>query len=310
MFDLASPMSFFIEEDSLLPGDDTPAWFREAVSRAGESAFVDVAGTRIHYLSWGLDCTDKPALLFLHGFRAHAHWWDFIAPFFTDRFRVLAMDFSGMGDSDHRPTYDVDTFAHEIASLVEVLGLGPVTAVGHSYGGSRLLRACAERPDLFRHAIVVDSYVLFKGEPGPSLPKKLLGTRTYPDFDDASSRYRLMPEQPVALPFLVDHIARHALRQVEDGWRWKFDPEMPTTGYREPDGEAVLARVETTVDYIRGEHSAVVSRDRAERTVRLLKNARSMVEIPNGYHHLMLDQPHALISTLRALLAIPLPPRT
>ncbi|RJF91673.1 alpha/beta fold hydrolase [Noviherbaspirillum saxi] len=290
-------------ESDVASQDSHPQWFRQALAKPGLSNFVQIDGVRIHYLSWNMEQTEKPALLFIHGFRAHAHWWDFIAPFFTEQYRVLAMDFSGMGDSEHRASYDVDTFANEIIGLIEALGLAPITAVGHSYGGSRLLRACAERPDLFRHAVVVDSYVLFQGEPGPSLPKKLLGTRTYPDYASARTRYRLMPEQPFAHDFLVAHIAHHAMRELEGGWRWKFDPDMPTTGYREPDGEAVLARIDTPVDYICGERSAVVDAKRALRTVQALRTVRGPIMIPDGQHHLMLDQPIALITTLRALLA-------
>lgn len=289
---------------------DTPAWFNDALAHPPVSCYADVNGARIHYLALGMEDTQKPVLLFLHGFRAHAHWWDFIAPFFRAQYRVLAMDFSGMGDSEHRASYSVDTFAADITGLIDTLGIGPVTGIGHSYGGSRLLRACAERPELFKQAIVIDSYVLFDGEAGPSLPAKLLGTRAYSDFESACARYRLMPEQPDALPFLVSHIAGHALREAPDGWRWKFDTDMPTTGYRETDGDALLARITTPVDFIRGECSEVVSEERAERTVRLLQRARGPVVIPKGQHHLMLDQPLALVSALRALLAqtAPTPP--
>ena len=74
-----------------------PEWFEWAVSRPRASHFADADGTRIHYASWNAGDTGKPGLLFLHGFLGHSHWWDFIAPFFTDRFRVYALDFSGMG---------------------------------------------------------------------------------------------------------------------------------------------------------------------------------------------------------------------
>jgi len=282
-------------------------------SLSGMPAHADVNGVRLHYLSWQQDnltaAADKPVLLLLHGFRAHARWWDFIAPHFAEHYRVLAMDFSGMSDSQHRTNYDVDTFATDIIGLIEALQLGPVLGIGHSYGGSRLLRACAERPDLFQHAVVIDSYILFRGDDGPSMSRKLLGNKIFPDLEQACARYRLMPEQDAASPALLRHIARHSLVQVAEGWRWKFDPNMPATGYRETDGAALLARIRTPVDYVCGEASAVVSPAHARRIVHALRNApgaasvRGPIVIPQGQHHLMLDQPVALISTLRALLA-------
>lgn len=290
---------------STQPQDEVlPDWYLQL--RPGTSAFVDIKGAPIHYLSWNMERSELPVLLFIHGFRAHAHWWDPVAPFFTENYRVLSMDFSGMGDSGYRATYEVETFADEITGLIEALGLGTVTAIAHSYGGARLLRACADCPELFQHAIIVDSFVYFRDEPGPTLPKKLLGARVHADFDVACARYRLIPDQPAIQPFLISHVARHAFRAVEGGWRLKFDPEMGAYGESEISGEQLLPRITTPVDFIYGEHSKVVNSERAERTVGYLRNVRGPIAIPDSHHHLMLDQPLALVGTLRALLASPI----
>lgn len=283
-----------------------PDWFVRNRAQPGVPALVDIDGAAIHYLSWGMEHGERPALLFIHGFRAHAGWWDFLAPFFIDRYRVVAMDFSGMGDSEHRRAYSVEGFAAEINGVIEALGLGPVTAVGHSYGGARLLRACAERPELYRQLIVVDSYIRFRDEAGPTLPKRLQGNRIYPHFDEACARFRLMPEQPGALPFLLCQVAEHALRKVDGGWCWKFDPAMATDGDGEIDGEDLLARVAKPVDFIYGEHSKVVSHERAARIVGYLPHVRGPLMMPGSHHHLMLDNPLALVATLLSLLASPL----
>ncbi|MES2258557.1 MAG: alpha/beta hydrolase [Pseudomonadota bacterium] len=286
-----------------LPALPEPApWFTRALANPGESHHVMVHGARLHYRCWSMEHDERPVLMLLHGFRAHARWWDFIAPFFAASYRVIAPDFSGMGDSAWRASYGADTFAADITGLIDALNIGPVTAAGHSYGGSRLLRACAARPDLFNRALVIDSFILFENEPGPAL-RKLLGSRSYPDFASARTRYRLMPDQDNALPYLVDYIASHALREVEDGWRWKFDPGMPATGYREQDGAALLNSIAVPVDFIHAEHSTVVSAERAARTVTHLRDGRGPVTIPHGQHHLMLDQPLALVGAMRALLA-------
>ena len=79
-----------------------PDWFKRAVSTPREDRVVEVAGCPIHYLRWG--DTAKPGVLLVSGSGAHAHWWDFIAPYFTDHNCVAAIDLSGMGDSGHRPS--------------------------------------------------------------------------------------------------------------------------------------------------------------------------------------------------------------
>ncbi|EEA01817.1 alpha/beta hydrolase fold [Burkholderia sp. H160] len=280
-----------------------PEWFAWALSQTVESSRVEVGGVQLHYRAWALHDTHKPALLLVHGHGAHARWWDFVAPFLTGNHRVIALDLSGMGDSDHRAKYPPGTSARDINELIEALDLGPVIAVGHSNGGLRLLRACSERPDLFTRLIAVDSYVVFEGGDHPRPPPNMRGDRLYPDLATAMGRYRLLPDQPKANPWAFEHIARHSLREVDGGWRWKFDPAIPNGIQHEDNGEVLLRSVERPVHYIYGESSAIVSPDLARRIVDFLPQGHGPIGIPGGYHHLMIDQPIALITTLRALLA-------
>ncbi|SVC55381.1 uncharacterized protein METZ01_LOCUS308235, partial [marine metagenome] len=67
-------------------------WFEETIKETPESKSVDLDGIRIHYLIWG--DTIKPGLFLIHGYSAHAHWWDFIAPSFLEDYCVVAIDLS------------------------------------------------------------------------------------------------------------------------------------------------------------------------------------------------------------------------
>lgn len=283
---------------------DQPEWYAWALSKPGTSHFIEVNDNRLHYLAWNHDRRDLPTLLFVHGFRGHAHWWGFIAPFFANSHRIIALDLSGMGDSGHRPAYSSETLAHDIIATIEATCSQPAIAIGHSYGGSQVLRACAERPELFQRLIIIDSYVLFEGEAAFEEPVRIRGDREYPDMASAMARFKLMPWQPEAEPCLVEYVAYHSLRPQGTGFRWKFDPKLPAGGAPENDGGVMLARVTRPVDYVCGEHSEVIPPDRAERMVTALPNVTGPIVIPAGYHHLMFDQPIALISTLRALLAL------
>jgi pimeloyl-ACP methyl ester carboxylesterase len=280
-----------------------PAWFEWTLENPGRPHVIEANGSHLHLLSWNLEARDKPALLFVHGFRGHGHWWDFIAPFFAAQYRVIAMDLSGMGDSAHRTHYGPHTLAEDVIAVAEWLDTPDLIAIGHSYGGSRVLRACAERPELFQRLIIIDSYVVFSDQEAVTEPAKIRGDREYPDVDSAVARFRLLPQQPDALPCLVEHVARHSIRSTSTGVRWKFDVNLPPGGARETDGEHLLARIQRPVDYLYGERSVVVSPAMAQRIVSHLKDARGPIAIPDGHHHLMFDQPVALISTLRALLA-------
>jgi pimeloyl-ACP methyl ester carboxylesterase len=283
------------------PADTLPGWWQWALSRPGRPGTLNSEAGRIHYLQWG-DDPGKPPLLLAHGFRAHAHWWDMVAPFLAEQYRVYALDFTGMGDSDHRTEYTSNCHREDIVALIEQLGLGPVTAVGHSFGGGRLLQACAWRPDLFDHAVVVDTHQLFEGVDIPDDPVVQKKSRLYPDFESGIQRFRLAPEQPESLDCLVRHVGRHSLRQVKGGWTWKFDQAMTSATFAVAEADRLLPTVTTPVDVVYGSLSLVVPDDMAHRVHAELGNPGKRVCIPDGHHHLMLDQPVALISVLRALL--------
>jgi pimeloyl-ACP methyl ester carboxylesterase len=79
-----------------------------------------------------------PGLILVHGGVAHKDWWDSIAPFLADTRRVVALDLTGMGDSDHRERYSMDTYAREVIAAGETGGAfdaGKPFLVGHSFGG-------------------------------------------------------------------------------------------------------------------------------------------------------------------------------
>lgn len=283
-------------------------WLLRAVGAATQSHFVQCADTRLHYRSWNATDTAKPVLLFAHGYRANSHWWDFVAPFFVDRYRVYAMDFSGMGESGARAQYSAQAFTDDLITILET-DLGPATVVGHSYGGLRTLRVCADRPDLIRQAVILDSRVRFLDEPQsafPLPPARSGRARYYPDYPTIRQRYRVIPAQPLPMADTFEHVAFHSITQSPEGWHWRLDPALPFT-VGETDGDALLERIQMPVDFVYGEESIVVEQWRAERIAAGLRHCRGAIGIPNSHHHLMLDQPLALVSVLRALLTQQVP---
>jgi pimeloyl-ACP methyl ester carboxylesterase len=279
------------------------AWWRaQNTGSASVSHTVTLRGTRIHYRSW----SDQkgPLLLFVHGFRGHTHWWDWIAPSFAGHYDVVALDLSGMGDSEWRAVYEEDCFARDVLELVEHLDR-PATVIGHSFGGTQLLRASAidaasARPRI-RHGIVVDTWVRVRGEAPHAPSSRARETGPYPDFETAFSRFRLNPRQAVADPGMLEHIARHSVRRHDGLWHWKFDPHLQAAFIQNP--HALLQRIRIPVDIVHGGLSSIMTRERADACVEVLPHGRGPVTIPGAHHHMMFDQPIALVATLRALLA-------
>ena len=95
-----------------------------------ESNFVNVNSIRLHYLDWG---GEGPALLFLTGMGCSTYIFGKFAPRFLDKFRVLALDRRGHGDSDYPETgYDPDTLTENLRQFLDALKIEKVILAGHS----------------------------------------------------------------------------------------------------------------------------------------------------------------------------------
>lgn len=282
-----------------------PDWFSKAISQPTESRCVDVNGAAVHYLCWNAQDVDKPGLLFAHGFRAHARWWSFIAPFFVSRFRVIALDFPGMGDSAARPSYEITDFYRSIVGVIRDAGFDKVTLVGHSFGGSHVARTAFESPESVERAIIIDSYIpvpeIEGRRPPPMEPRP---KNVYPTYEAARARFRLVPEQNRAESYVLDYIARHSLNEVEGGWTWKFDEKFVPRHTEEDRARVptVLSGIVAPVTLIYGDQSIVVSRKLAHGIVKYLRHGHGPIAIPQSHHHVLLDQPLSLVSALKALL--------
>jgi pimeloyl-ACP methyl ester carboxylesterase len=118
----------------------------------------------------------------------------------------------------------------------------------------------------------------------------------------ALSHFRLKPPQTCDNLYLVDWVARHSLKPVDGGFTWKFDPAI-WRDFSIGDTAARLRATKCLIAIFRGEGSVLLPPEIGEYMFNLLGRAAPVVEIPQAKHHVMLDQPLALVSALRALLA-------
>jgi len=301
--------AYMASEGPLAPfhGDVPPApeWFTRTVAVQPESAFVTVDGAKIHYLRWGDRA--KPGLLLVHGNAAHAYWWSFIAPYLADDYNVAAMDFSGMGDSDWRKNYSAEVFSEEQLAVCEAAGMfapqEPPVIVAHSFGGFITMFTGAKYGDRLAGTVIVDSPVNPPERPGGGPPKREFKPHNvYPDMAKALSRFRLMPPQTSENLYIVDWVARHSLKKVEGGFTWKFDPFI-WQDFSIGDTAACLRATKCRIGIFRGAESVLMPPEIGEYMFNLLGRAAPVVTIPEAKHHVMLDQPLALVSALNALLA-------
>ena len=284
-----------------------PDWFGDALAHPFESCFVEVEGCPIHYLRWEppTGTTPERGLLLVHGGGAHAQWWRFIAPQLTDRYRVAALDLSGMGDSGHREVYSAAQRALEMRTVIDAAGLGPQPwLVAHSFGGYMTMRFGVDYGDDIHGAVIVDSPIRRPDDPESQTPRRALSVvRHYPGFEIGVERFRLMPPQACVNDYLVEFIARHSLREVEAGFTWKFDvAALGPRRWDEPFPEH-FRNMRCPLALMYGEQSALVNRSTIDYMVEIRERETPVVPIPDAHHHVMLDQPLEFTRLLRELLA-------
>ena len=95
-------------------------------------------GVRLHYRDWG---GEGRSMVLVHGLASTSRTWDLTAPLLARRFRVVAIDQRGHGESDRPDSgYDFDTVATDLQGFLEALGLERPILVGHSWGGGVVLK--------------------------------------------------------------------------------------------------------------------------------------------------------------------------
>jgi pimeloyl-ACP methyl ester carboxylesterase len=276
-----------------------PDWFTAAQAREPREGLTTVEGTAIAYRAWG-DPADRGIVL-VHGGGAHSRWWDHIGPLLVNGGRVVALDLSGHGDSGRRDSYSLDTWAREVLAVVTDAGItAPPVVIGHSMGGMVTLRLASLVGSRIAGAVAIDSPVRdLTPEDRAARQQRAFGPlRIYPTRQAAVARFRPVPDQPV-IPYIKAHVAATSVRPVEGGWTWKFDPGVFARDQFTP---ALLTRLDCRVALFRAEYG-MVTPQQGEVMYDRLGRVAPVVEIPAAGHHIMLDQPIALVAALRTLLS-------
>jgi len=116
--------------------------------------WADIGDLKVRYLDWG---GDGQPLLALHGLASTAHWYDIVAPLLRDRYRIIAPDQRGHGQTTSAPSgYDWLTLSQDLAGLLDHVGLGEVAVMGHSWGGNVATNFAANFPDRVKRLIMID----------------------------------------------------------------------------------------------------------------------------------------------------------
>jgi non-heme chloroperoxidase len=175
-------------------------------------------GTQIFYKDWG---TGDP-LVFHHGWPLSADDWDAQLMFFLQRgYRVIAHDRRGHGRSSQTAEgNDMDTYARDVAELVEALDLTGAIHIGHSTGGGEVTRYVARQGNgRVKKAAIISAIppILLKSDENPNgVPIEAIDAIRAGTANDRSQFY-----QDITMPFYGYNRPGAKISQgVRDNW-WR-----------------------------------------------------------------------------------------
>jgi len=254
----------------------------------------------VHLRDWG-----GPGLpiLLTHGMAAHSHWWDEVVPLWGDRFRAVALDFRGHGDSDRSPdgVYSADLWIEDIETARRALGWERFILCGHSMGARIALSYAQRHPRRLRGVAAVDFLPeIHRDRPSRFQRASSRPQPVYRDEDGILARFRLEPGGTTMAPEKVRALGREGVRRGAEGWTWKFDWRCLSLPY--PPIWPQLPQIKVPTLMVRGELSVVIGAADFERVTREVPGARG-VTIPGAHHHVPLDAPRELAAAVESFAA-------
>jgi len=264
-------------------------------------------GTEIYYKDWG---TGSP-VVFSHGWPLNADAWDPQMVFLGGKgYRVIAHDRRGHGRSSQPwDGNDMDTYADDLAHLIEALDLRNVTLVGHSTGGGEVVRYIG------RHGSARVAKAVLIG----AVPPLMLKTPANPGglplavFDEiraAVSADRSQFFEDLTTPFYgYNKPGAKPSQGVRDSF-WLQGVQVSIKGaydcikaFSETDFTEDLKKIDVPMLILHGDADQIVPIDASSRmTVKLVKNSTLKV-YPGAPHGMCTTHADQVNADLQAFLA-------
>ena len=183
-----------------------------------------VNGLDMRYLDWG--GYGEP-LLALHGLASSAHWYDIVAPLLRQRYRIIAPDQRGHGQTTQAASgYDWHTLSNDLAALLDHVAadipgfLEPVRALGHSWGGHVVSNFACHFPNRVRRIVMID---------GGFLDGRLFPEPTWEAFSD-----RLRPRNVTGNR---EQFLGRLREQMAGFWNSEIERIVQTMVYEDEEGQ-------------------------------------------------------------------------
>lgn len=270
-----------------------------------------------HYYEWVQPTptpTGRPVMVFLHGWGGSCRYWRSTAEALADTFDGLLYDMRGFGQSrlpvtplpvEEAISYDLETYADDLALLLDELGLEQVYLNAHSTGSSIAVFFLNRYPERVKKAILTCSGIFTYDEKAFS---------QFHRFGGYVVQFR--PRWLAKIPFMDQvFISRFLHRPIprelsqaflEDFLMADYDAALGTmlTAVSQKAAEVMpqeFARLSVPTLLVSGEHDQIIPAEMGAQAAALSEQVRHVV-IPGTAHFPMLEDPATYLECVRDFL--------
>jgi len=267
---------------------------------------IEMRGLRFHFRDWPSNRLEAPSLVLLHGFAGHARSWDAFAEAMTDRYRVLALDQRGHGETGWAAAdqYGVDNMADDLQAFAHALDLKRFALLGLSMGGLVAMEYAGRRPEPLAACVIVDIGPEIVQSGSSRIQASVQAADVFASREDAFAVARADNGRPPEV--LHRRRSDAGLMRTEDGrWTYRYDRALRSPrNLRLRDSETVwrsCANIEAPTQILRGALSDILSSQIAERMARTIPNA-CLATVANAGHGVPYDAPEEFLAVARGFL--------
>jgi pimeloyl-ACP methyl ester carboxylesterase len=187
----------------------------------------DLTKMTLHALEW--NPTAIRTVLLIHGINTQAHTWDPIASVLARRYRVIAPDLRGHGDSGWAPEgYRVRQLAGDLQETLDVLGVETLDVVGHSLGARVAIALARQRSGTITRLVLSEGAPQMGGTALAASSRVAVKEGTILGFNDQNAALAYYQGlYPDWVPVFHELHVRHQLRlNWAAKWVNKADPDL------------------------------------------------------------------------------------
>lgn len=268
-----------------------------------------VNGLQLFCREWGKP--EAPPLVLLHGLRGFSGTWRGLAAGLAERFRLIAFDQRGRGESDWDPerNYYTDAYLSDLESVVDQLGLARFGLLGHSMGGATSYVYAARHPERLA-ALVIEDIAPGSSVSGAGAERIVREMQAMPSgfesWVEARQYWRAL--RPSLSEAAIEQRVVESLRAEPNGRiGWRYDAEGIRQTRASPEASRtvdlwpVVERIGTPTLIIRGETSDFCPAAIVTRMCAGNPNIRA-VSIRGAGHYVHDDAPAEFSAQVRAFL--------